>query len=293
MHVLMKVKEICKQKVEFSAVRTWMEGKSDYNLLDVLESESKMYDSSIFSGLNDNSVTTEYENEETLWIAVSYELMLATTCGQGSERIKHVVLAFSFILQFELLRRKDCEGRHSLTIGLAIHLENTKPLSNGSIYRQTDSLASISLRGYLCLALMNWLIHDVCFEEEDCSKHQAELISLISNLLESALCTFSVRHWSSLIKINKMETELSSILGEVDAESNPDCENTKVSLLKEELNQLRSERKQFVDERISVPNPMVVYATANELVCKIVDESTKSTFTNTIADIWASVVSSM
>lgn len=59
----------------------------------------------------------------------------------------------------------------------------------------------------------------------------------------------------------------------------------------EELNALKAQRKQFMNDLVYVPNPVMVYSKANELSSKLLDITLKDKFSEMISKTWTNAVS--
>lgn len=77
-----------------------------------------------------------------------------------------------------------------------------------SIYTKADYSVSISLRAYLCYALLNWFVYNI--NEESVNNNIQNYINLIEHLLEDALNKQAIRHWTVTNEINKLENQLAS-----------------------------------------------------------------------------------
>ena len=79
-----------------------------------------------------------------------------------------------------------------------------------SIYAKTDYSISISLRAYLCYALLNWLTFHV--DEEFINNNNIiDCMNLIEHVLEDALNKQTMNHWSLTNDIYKLENQIASI----------------------------------------------------------------------------------
>lgn len=135
---------------------------------------------------------------------------MAIVSIEKRQQLKHIVTALGTITQFELLHRKDLENQYNLLIGVIIKLDAKSPLNEGSIYTKTEYPVSISLRAYLCYALLNWLVDNV--DEENVYNKIQTYITLINDLMEDVLNKRAVRQWSITNKINKLEGQVASTL---------------------------------------------------------------------------------
>lgn len=59
----------------------------------------------------------------------------------------------------------------------------------------------------------------------------------------------------------------------------------------EELNALKTEKKQVLSELVYVPNPVMTYSKANELYSKLLDETLKAKFLDILSKSWTNATS--
>lgn len=238
-------------------------------------------------------------------MTVSREIAMAVASTEKEQQLKHIVSMLGTITQFETLHRKNHENQYTLLIELVTKLDGRSPTDAESIYAKTDYPVSISLRAYLCYALLN------CLVEETVNTDLHIYINLIENLIEDALNQQAVKQWSITNDINKLQNQVAStlcklceyyqislkgtmiaIMGQVifipvsgkTQEGNVDEQDTESHM--QELNALKSEKKQLLEELVCVPNPVMVYSKANELSTKLLDETLKTRFLETVSKAW-------
>lgn len=133
--------------------------------------------------------------------------------GDSMEKqLTHLINALSIISQFEILHPKYIVNHGSSFIKVLTNLDSNSPKEEKSIYARKCSLSK-SLRAYLCIGLLNWIVDDTNLSINDKS---IEIIQLIEELLEDILEKETVRYWSLTNEITKLEAQIVSNLGIID-----------------------------------------------------------------------------
>lgn len=57
-----------------------------------------------------------------------------------------------------------------------------------------------------------------------------------------------------------------------------------------ELNELKIQKKQILNDLVHVPNPVMVYSIANNLCSKLLDEDIKNKFSENISKMWLNAI---
>ncbi|CAK9799473.1 Gem-associated protein 5 [Anthophora quadrimaculata] len=279
---LEELEKIIKRNVNADMVKTWLDGKSNYGLLQALETICG--DCSVhYADLCQNSFCTTLENKKMLLLSIAHEFALATASVGKEQKLKHIVNALHTIAQFETFHQKDFENECSLLNEITIMLDSKNLMDERSIYEKTDYPVSISLRAYLCYALLNWLICNL--DKEPVSNDIQTYIDLIEHLFEDALNERTVKYWSITNNINKLENQIASVTIKTQEE---DKNDQHVEPLIKELHALKNQKKQFLNELVYVPNPVMVYSKANELNSKLLNETIKNKLSEIISKAWIS-----
>ncbi|XP_076393217.1 gem nuclear organelle associated protein rigor mortis [Megachile rotundata] len=277
---LEKLEQIIKEDLNFDMVQTWIDGNSNYGLLQSLENicgDCSCY----YTDLCQNRPLTTLTSEQMLWLTVSHEFALAISSTEKKQKLKHIVTGLHTVTQYETLNRKTCENQYTFLIKIVIKLDIKNLMEEESIYAKTDYPVSTSLRAYLCYAVLNWLVYNL--ENEVPSDKAQPYINLIENLLDDALNKQTMKHWTMKSEINKLENQITSIL---DKASDEDKDNQDTKSLIEELSTLKIEKDQVLNDLVYVPNPVMTYSKANELCSKLVDEAIKNQFFEILSMLW-------
>ncbi|XP_076633112.1 gem nuclear organelle associated protein rigor mortis isoform X2 [Colletes latitarsis] len=266
---LQELEKIIEKDVKLDTIQMWLTGELKYGLFQELKTIC-----------GDSS---SYYNELH---QISYEIAMAITSIEKQQQLKHIVTALGAITQFEILHRKNLEDQCNFLIEIIIKLDAKSPLDEESIYTKIDYPVSISLRAYLCYALLNWLTDNVHEENMNNINMQISIV-LIENLIEDVLNKRAVKYWSITNEINKLESQVVSDLCKI--QENKD-EQYMESLV-QELNILKTEKKQLLDELVCIPNPIMVYSKANELANKLLDETIQTKFQEIVSKAWTNATS--
>lgn len=83
-------------------------------------------------------------------------------------------------------------------------------MNETSIYAKTNYSISVSLRAFLCYALLNWFVFHLN-EEFINNNNIINCINLVEYLFEDALNKQTIKHWSLTNEIYKLETKIACI----------------------------------------------------------------------------------
>ncbi|XP_076752197.1 gem-associated protein 5-like isoform X2 [Xylocopa sonorina] len=275
-----ELRRTIQKNVSLDMIQMWLDGKSEYGLLQTLETVCGDC-SSYYNDLCKSSFCNTLENEEMLWLTVGHEISLAVASMDKEQKLKHIVTALHTITQFETLHRMDLENEHSFLMEIIIKLDSTSLTDETSIYRKTDYPISISLRAYLCYAFLSWLVYSI--DKKSINDNVETYIDLIEHLLEDALNKQTVKHWSIRNDISKLESQIASSKCKTQEEDKNDQD---IELLMAELSTLKIERKEISNKLVYVPNPVMIYCKANELWNKLLNETIKNKFSDVISKLW-------
>nr|XP_033190238.1 gem-associated protein 5 isoform X2 [Bombus vancouverensis nearcticus] len=275
-----ELKKVIKGNVTLDLIQTWIDGKSNYGVLQTLETVCGDCNS-YYTDLCQNNFCNISDKEKMLWLTIGHEVALAIASIEKEQKLKHIVTALHTITQFELLHQKDLEHLHSFLIEIIVKLDIKSPMDETSIYTKADYSVSISLRAYLCYALLNWFVYNI--NEESINNNIQNYTNLIEHLLEDALNKQAIRHWTVTNEINKLENQLASAKCKMQEEIKTDQD---IESFMEKLNTLKTQKNQIFNDLVYVPNPVMVYGKANELCSKLYDETIKNKFLESISKMW-------
>ncbi|XP_076243068.1 gem nuclear organelle associated protein rigor mortis [Calliopsis andreniformis] len=282
--VIEELEKVIEKNVKSDTIQMWLNGESNYGLLETLKTicnDCNCY----YTDLCQSNVSNVLKTEQMLWVTISHDMSKAIASSEKEQQLKHVVAVLGTITQFETLHRKNVENQYNLLIEAVVKLDAKSPLDEGSIYAKTDYPISLSLRAYLCYALLTWLVDNV--NEESVDNNIQTFIDLLKNLIEDALNQRTLKLSCITNDINKLENEVASTLSKT--QESTDDQHTESCI--QELEALKAEKKQLFDELVCVPNPIMVYSKANELASKLLDETIKAKFLEIVSKAWVTATS--
>ncbi|KAG7201057.1 hypothetical protein KM043_017605 [Ampulex compressa] len=280
-----ELRKIVEEKTTPEVMETWLSGQSSYGFLQILKKSLEDCDT-YYDKLQKNYFVDGLENETKLWLNVSQQLAMAALADNKEKELKHVALALGAVYQFEVTRQRQCEKQKNLLLNVITNLESKSPYDSESIFTSFDPPVSVSksLRAYLCLALLNWMVN----EDTSIDGLTVTIGELIEDLLEDALDQRTARYWSIADEINKTESRIASFLcksqQDGETEANQDAENK--AMYVEKLDRLKNEKESYIQERICAPSPIIIYCKANELIAKMENDTTKDRLANLVAKTW-------
>ncbi|KAL2748138.1 gem-associated protein 5 isoform X1 [Vespula maculifrons] len=284
--VFKELKKILEKKIEESTIYTWLKGELEDGILQIFEDHREEY-KAYYDDLCQYSFSNLIDNQATLWINVSGQLAMAMICDSMEKQLTHLINALSIISQFEILHRKYIVNHGSSFIKVLTNLDNKSPTEEKSIYARKCSLSK-SLRAYLCIGLLNWILDDS--NNLSINDQSIQIIQLIEELLEDILEKETVRYWSLTNEITKLEAQIVSNLGKTQkVDENINSEDDDMLLLKK-LDDIKNEKKRFINERICAPCPILAYSKANELIDKFSSENVIIKFSAKLNEIWIEAI---
>lgn len=242
-------------------IESWIKGKTAYkylvNIQHKFENLSKL--SWSYEMLSKKTyAASPTDGDATLMLLVSHHLALAATAPNDITATKHLLVALKIIFQNETLYPDKSETpKDKLSIKLLVLLDCNLPQSNKSIY-YFDKIEEVfkSLRAYLNVGLSTWLFDRLKKETKIEKIYLNLVVEIIQKTLDSVIEEKNVLYQLHTIESNKLESELST-----------DSDQSKI----ENLNRIRKDIKEFLDNRISIPNPIVAYSKVFELGNILVD----------------------
>lgn len=269
---LMALEEINKAQsmIDDAFLRSWINGETQYDLLSVLKENNKnLKGLEAYEKLVNITYSDFLQDESNFWLSASHNLALAAS--NEEQQIHHIVATFGMISQYEILKSKNDRCISYLLSVLALLPLNTGFDNDEPIYK--------SYRAYLCFALTSYLLDRINSTESFDKLNVDKIVSIIKKCLQDALDPAVVKFWTITAEITKLEKLLASEIGK-------NYEDFQIKHI-ERLNNIRIEKKKFVEERGCVPNPVVFYSKVNELSSLLEDPDFKITVTT----LWSKAMS--
>ncbi|KAJ8675733.1 hypothetical protein QAD02_011519 [Eretmocerus hayati] len=269
------------QSVNDETILNWLKGLSNINVLSTLNDKftkcSKKY-----SLLLQKDVLPLFVDEVTMQLNVSHQIALSVLTDERKKQLQHIVTALESIVQNEE-NLPMAKGTVPTLMKYLFALDNNKLTSPDSIFNQSEHCVSKSLRAYLCYAIINWY-HESKFRKEENQECMDLIVYILEKYVGDLLDKESVKFRTTSNDILKLESELSTNIGK----SQSGCETQSII---ERLDQLRSERRHFLENQISAPNPLFAYSSIMEFISEIKDEELRSKATNIVMDAWNEAIS--
>lgn len=143
---------------------------------------------------------------------VSHQLALSVLADERKLQLQHVVKALDFILQHEKTNAAITESKFSLVIKYLLALDNKSFTDPDSIFQSSEDGIAQSLRAYLCYGIINWF-HDNDLAEDRLSECVDLVLVVLEKCIDDLLNKEAVQFWTSSNEIDKLETQLSSTIG--------------------------------------------------------------------------------
>ncbi|XP_011872793.1 PREDICTED: gem-associated protein 5 isoform X2 [Vollenhovia emeryi] len=259
-------------QTELDMMKTWLEGKEGSGTLQAL---GEKYGISNYGALrkkdDTNIVLKSLTFDKVMQVNISYQIAMAATCDAEETRLKHLTRALGSVDEFERtaskhgLTKQDGFFTHLLTT-----LDTKKPTDEDSIYARSDCPVSQSLRAYLCIGLMNvlWLhLKKLTIEEE------TQFVQLILDLLDDTINETNLCYQNNIVEHNKLEDKLMALAVETKdkmVENSDDYRD-----VKEDVEKLKLDINKFNEERVSIPDPNMVFRKACLIAGELKDDNNK------------------
>ncbi|XP_063992664.1 gem-associated protein 5 [Diachasmimorpha longicaudata] len=304
-----ELKKTIDENFETNFVENWLTGKSCYGLIETLKNKFDLMkiNTENFSSFYNKLKEVAYpptdginRTESMLWLSISKTIALAAAAPDEHRRIQHLVETLGAISHYELMHSGKSAGvQKGLFIRVLSILEKTRPAEENSMFyfegKDKTRVEGVqkSLRVYLCLGLINWLLETISIIQEDNNETLVNsVVELIGKSLEFAMDQESVKYWIRMTKITKLQNALiSSENNEKEIQKSDEQEITmdQNELLKR-LEEARQAQKNFIEERVCAPSPILIHSKAVELGTLIQNEEVKSCFEKMVTEAWKSAV---
>ncbi|XP_015123769.1 gem-associated protein 5 [Diachasma alloeum] len=305
LEALEEIRKKVDEKFETNYVESWLKGKSSYGLIKNLKNKFGVMEMSAenFPSFYNKLDKVTYpladainQTESMLWLSISRDIALAAAAPDEDKRARHLVEALGAISQYELMNsRRSAEVQKEILIRILSILENVSPADENSMFyfeeKEKDGVKGVqkSLRIYLCLGLLNWLLGSINKIQEDKKETSVDFVAkLVGKSLEFLLDQETVKYWMRMTEITKLQNSLISAENNATESEKSDEEEDKKDqneLLKR-LDEARQAQKKFVEERVCAPSPMLIHSKVTELGTLIENEKVRSCFEKTAIDAW-------
>ncbi|KAK0095845.1 hypothetical protein PV326_007211 [Microctonus aethiopoides] len=281
-----------REKLDNSHILSWLEEKSQDGLLSILKDRHQKINSTEYNKLASTNKTTQPENESMLWTVVSQEIALAVISPTNEKQINHVIAALEIISQYEISHPAKSNESHTNTnflIGLLSSLD-PQSFSVTSILENEAIVMYKSLRAYMCLALLDWLV-DRIEKQPDDEIPSTQTIEIIEKILVDGLDQTTVKYWTLTSEISKLEASLISGMSNTQEVAENKELKEDFAVLLERLETMRADKLKFTAERVSTPSPLLIFSKAIELSNLLTNVEMKNHFTKLVNNTWQLAIS--
>ncbi|XP_011499580.1 PREDICTED: gem-associated protein 5 [Ceratosolen solmsi marchali] len=264
----------------------WLKGLSNISLLETLRNKFTKCPNK-YSLLLQKDVFPLETNDVMVQINVSHQLALFILSDQQNQHFKHILKALDIISQFETINSTVSE-EISLLMKYLFILDNKNLENVESIFNTSNNVIAESLRAYLCHGIIKWFQQNK-LQDDQVSECKELVIKVLEKCIKDLFHIESFKYWKTLCEIPKLETQLSTRLGKLQ-----DTEDNNVDSVKdviERLDQLKLNKKEFLDQRISSPNPLFSYTSVKEFIGVISDDTIRNKIDKLLTETWTQIIS--
>lgn len=244
--------ELKKKIQDENMVENWLQG-TNYKYIESVKNKFKNLDkiSWCYEKLGEKTyAVNSVLNDITLNLLISHDLALASAAPDDISSAKHLVAALAKIFQNEIFTLPELL-REKLSIKLLTMLDSSLPSLKKSMFCcEKEGGIFKSLRAYLNVGLSTWLCERVKKTPVIEKALLDSAVDIIRKTLDDVVEEEILKFQMMMIKVKKYEE---TVLTEQDEE------------FIEKLNNIRKQIKEFTEERVSVPNPMVAFTKISEL----------------------------
>lgn len=282
--VIEELRKIMENNITPDMVLAWLNGKSEYDLLETLETRCGDCNSYYADLCENRNRYTAINKEEKLWLVLSNDLALAVASRNEEQRLKHILETLYTIIQFE----EGCVHtfgkvgeKLNLSMEFIIKLSSKSLMDETSIYKRNDYSLSISLRAYICYSLLNWILYNM--DNEAVGDNLETYVNAIEDLLEDTINKETIEYWMITNNIQAKEKTVAAAKCKTQED---DKNDETVESLMEDLDALKARKVLITNKLVHVPNPVMVYGQANEFCSKILHETLRNKLADTLSNTW-------
>lgn len=232
----------------------------------------KEYDASYYEALCEDVIIDTQLTKDVMFASniahfdTCYELAKAVTCPSKKMQLEHVARALN--IAFEDERRLAEKGakhgvrsddRFFIYLLTTLGRKPTQEPNDDNIYEKTNFSVSQSIRAYLCFGVLDWILN---YSNALAIEEETLLTELVLNLLPDAVNDTTVYYENKFIEIDKLAQKFTDFI------CSPDYNAEKPNEYMREMEKLKNIEKRFKEERVSIPNPSIIFS----MVCSVIDE---------------------
>ncbi|KYM76201.1 Gem-associated protein 5 [Atta colombica] len=263
------------EQTEFDLMKMWLEGKENNDMLQILEEKyGTCYYGLLRKKDDTNIVLRNVTNDKVMQINISYQIAMAATSDVKETRLKHLTTALGNVFEFEnRVSKYGTTTKEGFYTHVLTKLDIKKPTDENSIYAKSDYPVSQSIRAYLCIGILNWLLK---YLEKLSVEEELQFTQLVLDLLEDAINETNVSHQNKISKYNQLEDQLMALAISREVETKDKIENgDEYRNIEEEVEKLKLDINKFNEDRVYIPDPNIVLQKSCFLLAKKLRDSTK------------------
>lgn len=135
---------------------------------------------------------------------ISYQVAIAATCETREAQLCRVAKILNDVFEWE--KSLECTLLVTEIAGFFSHvftrLDTKGPMEESSIYAKSDYPVSQSVRAYLCIGLLKWLLN---YMEELSSEEETQLTQIVLDLLDDAVNETTLTYQKTVSDYRKLE----------------------------------------------------------------------------------------
>ncbi|XP_029169359.1 gem-associated protein 5-like [Nylanderia fulva] len=260
-----------KKRTELESMQMWL--KESNRVLQTLQIKystdniASYYDA-LCKNENTNAILKDGTKEIMMKLNASYGIAKAVTCDEEETRLKHLTTVLADIFQHEeMARERGNATDNKFFIHILAILDNRKPTDEDSIYAKTNYPVSQSIRAYLCIGLLDWILN---YLDKLLAEEETQFVDLLLNLLGDGINEAAFSHQNRICKLTHLEEQLLNLCL---TSNDDDADENDEKKMKEEIDKLKLEENEFREERVCIPKPEVIYDKASSLAWKLSDDN--------------------
>ncbi|KYN08591.1 PREDICTED: gem-associated protein 5 [Cyphomyrmex costatus] len=262
------------EHTEFDIMKMWLEGKENNGILQILEEKYGTCYYNLLQKKDDtNIILGNVTNDKVVQINVSYQIAMAATCDAKEIRLKYLTTALGNMFEFENKVEYETMMKEGFFTRVLTKLDTKKQTDEDSIYAKSDYPVSQSIRAYLCIGLLNWLLK---YLEKLSVEEEIQFTQLVLDLIDDAVNETNLSHQSKISKYNQLEDQLMALAISPAVEIRDKIENgDEYRNTEEEAEKLKLDVNKFIEDRVNIPDPNIVLQKAGFVANKIKDDNNK------------------
>ena len=147
-------------------------------------------------------------------MSVSYQLSMAVVSDDENQLLKHILSALEIISTYLKVQTNAVESHNLIFIKFISILDVKSPLNEESMFFG-DSEKAKSMRAYLGYGLLFWVLEENLNKPNTSENEETlnPLFYMINRYIKDVFDEESVKHWTAMNEISKLEYSLAMSIG--------------------------------------------------------------------------------